>query len=63
MKKSELRKLVSEYKALKSKQIDEYDLSRNHIKSKKLKEMEQRYSHETGNLIESDLQSSNVDSD
>ena len=63
MNKSELRKLISEYKALKSKHIDRHDLSSNSIKSEKLKEMERRYFHETGNSIGSDLQISNVDSD
>ncbi|MGQ0771862.1 MAG: hypothetical protein ACT4NT_03730 [Nitrososphaerota archaeon] len=48
MKSSELRKLIAEYKALKSKP-NSYHIS------EKLKEIEHRYYHETGRSLESDL--------
>ena len=41
MKKSELKKIVSEYNDLKRR-------SKNHDFSDKLKELEHRYEHETG---------------
>ena len=53
MKKSELRKLISEYKSLKSKSTKESSYS--HKILAKLKELEHRYYHETGRKIESDL--------
>ena len=53
MKKSELRKLISEYKSLKSKSKKESSYNRKI--SDKLKELEHRYFHETGRDIESDL--------
>lgn len=48
MKNSELKKLIAEYKVLKSK-------PNSHRASEKLKEMEHRYYHETGRSLESDL--------
>ena len=52
MKKSELKKLISDYISLKQKP------NKNHSEeiSDKLKEIEHRYSHETGRNIESDLE-------
>ncbi|MDC0202252.1 hypothetical protein OAJ97_00860 [Candidatus Nitrosopelagicus sp.] len=44
MKKSELRKLISDYTLLKIK-------SKKHDVNKKLKEIEHRYFHETGRNI------------
>ena len=55
MKKSELRKLMQEYKNLKLKKHNKHDLSQNHKISEKLKEIKHQYFHETGNDIESDL--------
>ncbi len=49
MKKSELRKLVSEYNSLKSK----LDKKNDQKIIKKLKELEHRYYHETGDVITS----------
>ena len=53
MKNSELRKLVSQYKEIKNKQI------KKHVDSfklaEKLKEIEHRYFHETGRTLKSDL--------
>ena len=53
MKNFELRKLLSEYKKIKVRQkkknADTYNLSR------KLKEIEHRYYHETGRTLKSDL--------
>jgi hypothetical protein len=54
MKKSELRKLVAEYKNLKS-QVDKKQSSHSQRLSDKLKELKHRYFHETGQDIESDL--------
>lgn len=54
MKKSELRKLIAEYKRLKS-QSNKKQSSRNQKTSDKLKELEHRYFHETGRGIDSDL--------
>jgi len=53
MKKSELKKLIAEYRnlCLSSKK----DSSHNHKTQGKLKELEQRYLHETGREIKSDL--------
>lgn len=48
MKKSELRRLVSEYNSLKSKLEKKYD----HKIIKKLKEIEHRYYHETGTSLQ-----------
>ena len=48
MKKSELRKLVSEYNNLKR-------LSKKHDFSSKIKELEHRYEHETGRKIQEKL--------
>jgi hypothetical protein len=54
VKKSELKKLVSEYQHLKLK-LDRHDLPHNRVLSGKLEEIKHRYFHETGNDIESDL--------
>ncbi len=54
MKKSELRKLVSEYKTLTLK-LEKRNLSHNSTLLEKLGEIKHRYFHETGNDIESDL--------
>jgi len=54
MKKSELRKLIEEYKRLKS-QSNKKQISYNQKTSDKLKELKHRYFHETGQDIESDL--------
>jgi hypothetical protein len=48
MKKSELRKLVIEWKDLKR-------IAKNHDVSEKLKEIEHRYYHETGIKLEDEL--------
>ena len=48
LKKSELRKLISDYALLKTK-------SKKHNVSEKLKEIEHRYFHETGRQIFDDL--------
>ena len=48
LKKSELRKLISDYVLLKTK-------SKKHDVSEKLKEIEHRYFHETGRQIFDDL--------
>jgi len=50
MKKSELRKLVAEYKEIKIK----FTKTQNNKLKEKLKEIEQRYYHETGRLFVSD---------
>jgi len=53
MKNSELRKLVSQYKEITSKQKKKHvDVSK---LSDKLKEIEHRYFHETGRTLKSDL--------
>jgi hypothetical protein len=49
MKKSEIRKLVAEYKEIKLKKIQ------NKKTLEKLKEIEHRYFHETGRMIRSDF--------
>lgn len=49
MKKSEIRKLVAEYKEIKLKKIQ------NKKTLEKLKEIEHRYFHETGRMIQSDF--------
>jgi len=54
MRKSELRKLISEYKNLKTK-YDQKESSRNQKMLDKLQELEHRYFHETGRSITSDL--------
>jgi len=48
LKKSELRKLISDYTLLKIK-------SKNHNVSEKLKEIEHRYYHETGRKLTDDI--------
>jgi len=48
LKKSELRKLLSDYNLLKTK-------SKKHDVSTQLKEIEHRYFHETGRKISDDL--------
>lgn len=53
MKKSELKKLIAEYRNLRSK--SKKDSSYNHKIQDKLKELECRYFHETGRDIGSDL--------
>ncbi|QLH08831.1 hypothetical protein [Candidatus Nitrosotenuis sp. DW1] len=57
MKKSELKKLVSDYQDLKLK-ISRRNLPYDHALSEKLDEIKHRYFHETGNDIEYDLKSS-----
>ena len=54
MKKSELKKLITEYRNLCSKL--KKDSSHNPKIQDKLKELEHRYFHETGREIESDLE-------
>ena len=49
MKKSEIRKLVAEYKEIKLKKIQ------NKKTLEKRKEIEHRYFHETGRMIQSDF--------
>jgi len=54
MKKAELKKLISQYKEIISKQKKKYVDS---LKlSVKLKEIEHRYFHETGRTLKSDLE-------
>ena len=53
MKKSELRKLIAEYRNLRLRSKNES--SHNQRIFIELKELEQRYFHETGRDIESDL--------
>jgi len=48
MKKSEIRRLVAKWRALKQR-------SRTHDLSEKLKEIEHRYYHETGKKLEEEL--------
>jgi len=48
LKKSELRKLISDYNLLKIK-------SKKHNVSEKLKEIEHRYCHETGRKLSDDI--------
>jgi len=48
LKKSELRKLISDYKLLKIK-------SKKHDVSEQLKEIEHRYYHETGRKLSDDV--------
>jgi len=48
LKKSELRKLISDYNLLKLK-------SKKHDMSKKLREIEHRYYHETGRVLSDDI--------
>ena len=54
MKKTEIRKLVAEYKALKAK-AKQKNLPKNYRISEKLKEIKHRYFHETGTNLENDL--------
>ncbi len=53
MKNSDIKKLISQYKEIimkqKKKNVDSFRLS------KKLKEIEHRYYHETGRTLKSDL--------
>lgn len=49
MKKSEMKKLVAEYKEIKLKKIQ------NEKTLDSLKEIEHRYFHETGRMIQSDF--------
>ena len=53
MKNSELRKLISQYKEIKNKQIKKH--TDNFKLAHKLKEIEHRYFHETGRTLKSDL--------
>lgn len=56
MKNSELKKLISQYKEIISKQKKKYV---DNLKlSVKLKEIEHRYFHETGRTLKSDLEMS-----
>ena len=48
MKKSELRKLVADWKDLRR-------MSKNHDVSEKMKEIEHRYYHETGRTLSDDI--------
>ncbi|AJM91391.1 RICH domain-containing protein [Nitrosopumilus piranensis] len=54
MKNSELKKLISQYKEISNKQkkkhTDNFELT------KKLKEIEHKYFHETGRTLKSDLE-------
>ena len=52
MRKSELRRLVAEYKETKMK----FSKSNNVRLKERLKQMEHRYYHETGRIIKSDLE-------
>jgi len=52
MKKSELRKLIVEYKEIKLK----LEKSKKNKLREKLIQIEQRYYHETGKILKSDLQ-------
>jgi len=52
MKKSELRRLIAEYKEIKIK----LSKSSNEKLKEKLKEKEHRYYHETGRALKSDLE-------
>ncbi|WKT57435.1 hypothetical protein QVH35_08550 [Candidatus Nitrosotenuis chungbukensis] len=56
MKKSELKKLVSNYRDLKLK-ISRRNLPHDHTLSEKLDGIKHRYFHETGSDIEYDLKS------
>ena len=51
MKKSDIRKLISKYREIKS----QMEKSKNNNLSEKVKEMERRYFHETGRTIQSDF--------
>jgi hypothetical protein len=51
MKKSELRRLVSEYKAIRIKLVKVHN---NKLKEK-LKEIEHKYFHETGRILRSEI--------
>ena len=53
MKKTELRKLISQYKEILNKQKKKH--TDNFKLSEKIKEIEQRYFHETGRTLKSDL--------
>jgi len=52
MKKSEIRKLVEEYKKIKRKTKN----IQNQRMTEKIKEIEHRYFHETGRTIQSDFE-------
>ena len=51
MRKSELRKLVAEYKEIKIKLLK----IKSDTLNEKLKQLEHRYYHETGNMLKKDL--------
>lgn len=51
MKNSEMRKLVQEYRTLKAKSIKKKDLRI----SERLKEIEHRYYHETGEALKDEI--------
>jgi len=53
MKKSELQKLISQYKEILNKQKKKY--TDNFKLSEKREKIEQRYFHETGRTLKSDL--------
>ena len=53
MKNSELRKLISQYKEIKEKQKKKH--TDNFKLSEMLKDIEHKYSHETGRTLKSDL--------
>ena len=53
MKNSELRKLISQYKEILNKQKKKH--TGNLKLSEKIKEIEQRYFHETERILKSDL--------
>ncbi len=53
MKNSELRKLILQYKEILNKQKKKH--TDNFKLSEKIKEIEQRYFHETGRTLKSDL--------
>ena len=60
MKKSELKKLVSEYRDLQLK-LAKRDPVHHGMIAEKLGEIKHRYFHETGNDLESDLKLNAVD--
>ena len=57
MKKTELRKLISQYKEIKQKQKKK-NRSDNLRLADTLKQIEHRYFHETGRTLKSDLKTS-----
>ena len=54
MKRAELKKLIEEYRLLKSQKSDKIY---SHKNQERLKEIEHRYFHETGHTLQSDLKS------